>query len=151
MLEAMSDLDVRQDKIPRDKESLQEFLGGIKDSKFGLGGRSLTLLDVLSEYKDKQEKDDFDFFETYYESDAANKNLKRSNETLEIVYFNEDEDVEDEESLASKITFQTNETISQRVVELFRKRYEDSKEKDNEGQPADASIDQNKNNHNEPE
>ena len=128
MRQAMSDLDLGISKAPRDREGMQEFLGNIKDPKFGLGGKTLSLLDVLSDYKEKQERDNFDFFEEYYNSEVANKNIIKSEEVLEIVYFDEDDD--DEESLVNKIAFQTNEFIGKKIVEMFKERYEKSQEEE---------------------
>lgn len=142
MREAMSDLSAQPGKMPKDREGLQEFLGSIKDSKFGLGVKPVSLLDVLSSYKERQEKDSFDFFEEYYESEVANKNLAKCDEVLEIVYF--DEDDKDEESLVNKISFQTNETISKKVVEMFKERYEASRVQENK--ESNESTDEDKNN-----
>lgn len=147
MREAMSDLSAQPGKMPKDRESLQEFLGNIKDPKFGLGGKPVSLLDVLSSYKERQEKDSFDFFEEYYESEVANKNLAKCDEVLEIVYF--DEDDKDEESLVNKISFQTNETISKKVVEMFKERYEASRVQENK--ESNESTDEDKNNTSESE
>lgn len=147
MREAMSDLSAQPGKMPKDRESLQEFLGNIKDPKFGLGGKPVSLLDVLSSYKERQEKDNFDFFEEYYESEVANKNLAKCDEVLEIVYF--DEDDKDEESLVNKISFQTNETISKKVVEMFKERYEASRVQENK--ESNESTDEDKNNTSESE
>ena len=147
MREAMSDLSAQPGKMPKDRESLQEFLGNIKDPKFGLGGKPVSLLDVLSSYKERQEKDNFDFFEEYYESEVANKNLAKCDEVLEIVYFDEDDN--DEESLVNKISFQTNETISKKVVEMFKERYEASRVQENK--ESNESTDEDKNNTSESE
>ena len=124
MREAISDLSANKSATPRDRESFDTFLSNIKDEKFGLGGKPVSLLDVLSKYDDLKEKDGFDFFEEYYNSETANKNIERSNEVLEIVYFNEDED-----DLVSKIAFQPNQEISKKVVTMFREKYEAAEEK----------------------
>ena len=142
MREALSRIDLHEFKAPKDREGLEEFLGGIKDSKFGLGGKPIGLLDVLSQYKEKKDKDGFDFFESYYNSLEAEKNIKKSNEVLEIVYFNEED--EDEESLVNKIAFQTSETISRKVTEMFRERYEAAKSQEESQDQTPA--DKNKNN-----
>ncbi|MDB4337546.1 hypothetical protein OAA09_00850 [bacterium] len=104
-----------KDTMPKTKEDLLETLSLIHDPKFGLGVKPVTLSDVLSAAK---KDEDFDFFKTYYESSSAKENIEKSNQTLDLIYFDEDEEGDE---FIEKIMFRNAKTISQEFSNKFKK------------------------------
>ena len=92
-----SKLDLKEffENLPKDSNNVKDYffdnIGKIKSEQLGLNQKPISLLDVLS-YQDDPEYEDFDFFETYENSDAAKKNLEKSEEWIsKLNSFTEEE------------------------------------------------------------
>lgn len=97
MAKYRSRIDLREffEKLPAESGKVKDYffdnIGNIKSEKLGLNQKPVTLLDVLS-YQDDPKYKDFDFFETYENSEAAKRNLEISETWISrLNSFDEDE------------------------------------------------------------
>lgn len=123
--------------MPRTVDEVSSFLGSVNDEKYGLGIAPVTLADVMS-YQDDPGMKDFDFFETYYNSPAAEHNRKRSEELFDKVYNLDD----DEKALLDQLAFSTATQIAKSFgeqVEAAEAAKSEPKPKDKKPNP-DSSV-----------
>jgi hypothetical protein len=118
-------------KVPTTPDEIKDFLGRITDEKYGLGVKPTTLADVMS-YQDDPEMKDFDFFETYYNSQAAEFNRQRSEELYEMLYILDDDEKAALDEMAFKSSEEIAEKINNRFTELQAEKEKDKKQESTE-------------------
>ena len=115
------------EKIPKDSTKVKDYffsnIENIKSEELGLNQKPVTLLDVLS-YQDDPKYKDFDFFETYENSEAAKKNLAMSEEWIsKLNNFTEEETQFVDELYASDV-----DHISSMIVDRVKLYVEELQE-----------------------
>ena len=112
---------------PKTLDEVRDFINTVDDEKFGLGVPPVTLADVMS-YQDDPNMKDFDFFETYYNSPAAEYNRKRSEELFDEIYSLDD----NEKELIDQIAFKTARQIANSLAPSLSETSAKAKLKDDE-------------------
>ena len=128
---------LNKDTMPKNFDEVKDFLGRITDEKYGLGTKPVTLADVMS-YQDDPEMEDFDFFETYYNSEAAKSNRKRSEELYEELYNLSD----DEQAFVDSIAFKGSREVAKTFEEMFKSVMEEASEEEDDNTESDKSKDE---------
>ena len=146
MAKYRSRIDLREffENLPKDSVKVKDYffdnIGRVKSAQLGLNQRPVSLLDVLS-YQDNPEWKDFDFFETYENSDAAKQNLKYSEDwTSKLNSFTDEESefIDDlYESDINSVASMISDRVKQYVEEIQQANQERSKNNQEDNNESD--------------
>ena len=135
MAKFRSRIDLKEffDKIPKDSTKVKDYvfdnIGKINSEQLGLNQKSTTLLDVLA-YRDDPKHEDFDFFETYENSPAAQRNLEISESWIsKLNGFDDDQTEFIDDLYDSDIT-----EVASKIAERVREYVEEIQASDNSGE-----------------